>query len=321
MLNSLSGTSILVTGGAGFVGSRLVERLLEFSPKKIIVLDNLLRGKKENMQGFLQNPAVEFVEGDVGDADLISKLVPGVEYLFHLAAARITRCAEYPQEAFRTMVQGTFNLIESAQTNRVRKFIYSSSASIYGMAPFFPTTEAAHPYDNDTFYGAAKLFGEQLLRSYHSMHGLNFVALRYFNIYGPRMDTDGRYTEVLVRWLECIRSGEAPRIFGDGLTSMDLVHVDDVVEANLRALNSQVSNLAFNIGTGCETTLKGLLSLLLEVNNSNLDPIFLPERKVNSVQRRLADISQARNMLGFEPRVSLREGLTQLSNWYFSLNR
>jgi UDP-glucose 4-epimerase len=314
-------SSILVTGGAGFVGSHLVELLLAERPKRVYVVDNFLRGTRENLAAVTGHPALEVIEADIRDAALMDSLVKKCELVFHLAALRITRCAAEPRDAFEVMLRATFDLVESATRHKTKRFVYSSSASIYGLAPEFPTTEAAAPYDNQTLYGAAKLFGEQLLRSFHADHGLDYVALRYFNVYGERMDTEGKYTEVLVRWLDCIRDGTPPLIFGDGKQTMDFVHVTDVARANVAALLAPVSDEAFNIGTGRETSLLELLELLLRVNGSSLAPKWMEERKVNPVRRRLASVEKAKRLLRFEPRVGLEEGLAQLSRWYFARSK
>ena len=312
---------IVVTGGAGFVGSHVVEQLLAHEPRRIHVVDNFLRGSRENLAGVLSNPALELIEGDIRDRALMDGLLSRADFCFHLAALRITRCAAEPREAFEVMLRATFDLAESAVRHKVKKVVYSSSASVYGLAPEFPTSEAAAPWDNATLYGAAKLFGEQLLRSFHADHGLDYVALRYFNVYGERMDTEGKYTEVLVRWLDCIRDGKPPLIFGDGSQTMDFVHVTDVARANLAALVAPSTDEAFNVGTGRETSLRELLDLLLAANGSRLEPVTMPERTVNPVRRRLASVEKAKRLLGFETTVRLEEGLAQLSRWDLSRPR
>ncbi|HEY8933802.1 MAG TPA: NAD-dependent epimerase/dehydratase family protein [Cyclobacteriaceae bacterium] len=315
---SLENKIIAVTGGAGFVGSYLVEELLLLKPKKIFILDNLIRGSMKNMAGFIDNPTVEFVEGDIRNLTLLEHCLKETDYLFHMAALRINACAADHQEGFDVMIKGTFDVMEMARKYKIKKVIYSSSASVYGMATNFPTPETDNPYDNQTFYGAAKLWGEQLLRSYKFMHNLDYVALRYFNVYGPRMDTDGKYTEVMIRWLDCIRDGKNPLIFGDGSTTMDFVYVQDVAKANVAALLSPATDQAFNIGNRVETSLKELLDVLLKVNASSIKPEHRPDNTINPVQRRLADIEKAEKILGFKPSVNLEEGLKRLSTWYFS---
>lgn len=321
MHNKIRDSVILITGGAGFIGSYLVEELLRSNPAKIIILDNLIRGSFNNMSSFIGNPVVEFVEGDIRDTTLLEKCIAGTDYVFHMAALRINACAANPREGFDVMLKSTFELAELCVKHKVKKVVYSSSASVYGLAQYFPTPETDNPYDNQTFYGGAKLWGEQLFRSYRFMHGLDYVALRYFNVYGARMDTDGKYTEVMIRWLDCIRDGNAPLIYGDGSTTMDFVYVRDVAKANVAALCSDVTDEVFNVGNSEETSLKQLLEVLLKVNNSSLTPEFREENTVNPVSRRMADNSKAKNMLNFQPTVSLEEGLVELSKWYFEKKR
>jgi len=309
--------TILVTGGAGFIGSYVVEELIPLQPKKIIILDNFIRGSKDNMKSFANNPIVEFHEGDIRDNIKLEHCIAGSDYVFHMAALRINACAASPRDGFEVMLKSTFEVADLARKHKVKKVIYSSSASVYGLAQHFPTPETDNPYNNQTFYGAAKMWGEQLFRSYKFMYGLDYVALRYFNAYGPRMDTDGKYTEVMVRWLDCIREGKNPLIYGDGSTTMDFVYVKDIAKANIAALQADVTDEAFNIGNCVETSLKGLLDVLLKVNDSNLTPEYRDESSYNPVSRRLADISKAQKLLDFIPTVSLEEGMKELSEWYF----
>lgn len=317
MLNKVKDQIILVTGGAGFIGSYVVEELLQLQPAKIIIIDNFIRGSRANMRNFSTNPLVEFHEGDIRDYALMERLIGQSDYVFHMAALRINACAANPREGFEVMLQATFNLAELCARHKIKKVIYSSSASVYGLAQHFPTPETDNPYNNQTFYGAAKMWGEQLFRSFKFMYGLDYVALRYFNAYGPRMDTDGKYTEVMIRWLDCIRDGKNPLIYGDGSTSMDFIYVRDIAKANIAALQADCTDESFNIGNCEETSLAQLLDCLLEVNASVLKPEFRPENSINPVSRRLADISKAKTLLGFTPTISLKQGLEELSAWYF----
>ncbi len=316
-MNSIKGSKILITGGAGFIGSYVVEELLPLAPAKIVIIDNLIRGSRENMKSFIDDPLVEFVEGDIRDLALFEKCFSGCDYVFHMAALRINACAANPAEGFEVMLKSTFEVAQLCIKYKVKKIIYSSSASVYGLAQHFPTPETDSPYDNQTFYGSAKMWGEQLFRSYKFMYGLDYVALRYFNAYGPRMDTDGKYTEVMIKWLDCIKEGKNPLIYGDGSTTMDFVYVRDIAKANVAALIADVTDEAFNIGNCVETSLKQLLEVLLKVNNATVTPEFREENSINPVSRRLADITKAEKLLAFRPQVSLEVGLKELSDWYF----
>jgi UDP-glucose 4-epimerase len=256
------------------------------------------------------------VEGDIRDRRLLADVMQGVDVVFHQAAIRITQCAEEPRLALEVLVDGTFNVLEAAVHAGVKKVVAASSASVYGGADEFPTTERHHAYNNRTLYGAAKGFNEGLLRSFHEMYGLDYVALRYFNVYGPRMDIYGVYTEVLVRWMERIAAGKPPIIFGDGTQTMDFIYAEDIARANILAAKSEATDEVFNIASGVETSLNDLANTLLKVMSSDLRPEYGPERKVNPVPRRLADTQKASRILDFKAQVSLEEGLRRLVNWW-----
>ena len=313
----INGASILVTGGCGLIGSATIDLLLrDHSPARIVILDNLERGSLANIEHALKDPRVTLVRGDIRDATLVDDVTSDVDAVIHMAALRITACAADPRAALEVMCDGSFNVVDAARRANVRKIIAASSASIYGMADVFPTAETHHPYNTETWYGACKIMLEGLLRSYHAMFGLSYVALRYFNVYGPRMDIHGRYTEVLVRWIDRIAADEPPVILGDGNQTMDFIFIDDVARANVLALASDVNDDAINIASGCETTLRELADSLLTAMNSDLRPVFAAERSVNPVRRRLADTSKAQRLLRFHSHVSLREGLKRLTDWW-----
>lgn len=311
----IQGNKFLITGGAGLMGSHIADRLLAGGASKIILLDNFVRGSMHNIDEQLKDPRVQLVRGDIRNLGLLMELANGMDGIFHMAAIRITACADNPREAMEVMLMGTHNVFQAAVEQKVGRLLYASSASIYGLADTFPTSEKHHPYNNRTYYGAAKIAGEGMIRSFAEMYGLQYVALRYFNVYGPRMDIDGKYTEVLVRWLDRIEAGQTPMIFGDGLQTMDMVYIDDVIDANILAMESDVTDEVFNVASGSETSLLGLLQTLLRVTESTLEPEFMPERSVNPVPRRLADTSKAKEMLGFEAKVSVEEGLKRLIAW------
>jgi UDP-glucose 4-epimerase len=312
----IKGQRCLVTGGAGTIGSTIVDQLVAAGADEIIVLDNFVRGRRENLAGVLSSGKVRVVEGDIRDRRLVTDLMAGTNLVFHQAAIRITQCAEEPRLALEVLVDGTYEVAEAAADAGVRKVVAASSASVYGLAGEFPTTERHHPYANDTLYGAAKTFNEGLLRSFHAMRGLDYVALRYFNVYGPRMDIHGLYTEVLIRWMERIEAGQPPLILGDGTQTMDFVFTEDIARANLLAASADVTDEVFNIGSGTETSLIELAQALLRAMGSDLQLEFGPPRGVNAVTRRLADVSQAAERLGWKAEISLDEGLRRLVAWW-----
>jgi nucleoside-diphosphate-sugar epimerase len=307
---------VLITGGAGLIGSHIADQLVRSGDSDIIILDNFVRGRRENLAWAIEQGSVQVVEGDIRDLPLLRDAMHGVDLVFHQAALRITQCAIEPRLALEVLADGTFNVIEAAVAAKVRKIIAASSASVYGMANELPTTEAQHPYNNRTLYGAAKTFNEGLLRSFNEMCGLNYVALRYFNVYGPRMDIYGVYTEVLIRWMERIAAGRPPLILGDGTQTMDFIYIEDVARANVLAAMSDVTDDVFNVASGVETSLNDLAHNLLKVMHSDLKPEYGPARKVNPVSRRLADVTRARERIGFQSQVSLEDGLGRLVTWW-----
>ncbi|WP_242884391.1 NAD-dependent epimerase/dehydratase family protein [Actinomadura litoris] len=318
----IEGSRCLVTGGAGTIGSTVVDQLVAAGAAEVVVLDNFVRGRRANLAGCLDGGVVQVVDGDIRDRDLVRTLMEGTDLLFHLAAIRITQCAEEPRLALEVLVEGTYEVVEAAADAGVRKVVASSSASVYGMAQVFPTAEDHHPYDNDTFYGAAKTFNEGMLRSFRAMRGLDYVALRYFNVYGPRMDVHGLYTEVLIRWMERITDGRPPLILGDGEQTMDFVFTEDIARANLLAAEAPVSDAAYNIGCGVETSLRELAEALLRIMDAeHLGLEFGPARAVNGVARRLADVSAAQRDLGWKAQVGLEEGLGRLVAWWRDARR
>jgi UDP-glucose 4-epimerase len=312
----LRNSRTLITGGAGLVGSHIADLLVGEGVEEIVILDNFDRGRRENLAWAMDNGPVTIIEGDIRDRDLLSRSMKGIDILFHQAAIRITQCAEKPRLALEVLVDGSYNVIEAAVNAKVKKVVAASSASIYGDAEEFPTRENHHSYNNRTIYGAAKVFNEALLRSFNEMYGLDYVALRFFNIYGPRMDAYGVYTEVFIRWMERIEAGKAPVIFGDGTQTMDLVHVKDIARANILAAKSLVTDDFINIASGEETSLTQLAETLLKVMKSDLRLEHGPVRKVNNVQRRLASTDKARELLGFETSISLEEGLKGMVDWW-----
>jgi UDP-glucose 4-epimerase len=313
----LKGKRILVTGGAGFIGSHIVDLLCEEDCAEIVAVDNMVRGRPENLRHALKRSGVRLVTGDIRDGKLMAPLVRDADIVFHQAALRITHCAAEPRLAMEVMVQSTFDLLEACVKYEVEKVVAASSASVYGMADAFPTTESQHPYHNRTLYGAAKAFNEGLLRSFHEMYKLDYVAFRYFNVYGDRMDLHGRYTEVLVRWMELLEAGQAPIIFGNGKQTMDFVHARDVARANILGAKADATDEVFNVASGTETSLAQLAATLADVmGRTDLSAQFAPERTVNPVPRRLASTDKAQEMLGFQATIPLADGLRDLVDWW-----
>ncbi|WP_252975371.1 NAD-dependent epimerase/dehydratase family protein [Janibacter melonis] len=317
-MSDLHGAKVLVTGGAGTIGSTIVDQLLAEGVGDVVVLDNLVRGRRGNLREALADDRVSLVEGDIRDRDLVHDLVTGSDVVFHQAAIRITQCAEEPRLANEVLVDGTFNVVEAAAQHKVAKLVAASSASVYGLAEQFPTTERHHHHNNDTLYGAAKSYNEGMIRSFRAMQGLDYVLLRYFNVYGPRMDIFGLYTEVLIRWMERIDAGQPPLIFGDGQQTMDFVSTVDIARANVLAAGSDVVEGVYNIASAKETSLLELAQAMLAAMDSDLQVEHGPDRAVNGVTRRLADISAAEHDLGWRPQIDLVDGLRELVAWWRS---
>lgn len=315
----IEGSKILVTGGAGLIGSTTIDQLLaNEKPAEIVILDNMSRGSTRNLENALKDERVKLVQGDIRDKDLVYKVTEGMDAVIHMAAIRITACAADPREAMEVMNDGTFNVVDAAHKAGVKKVLAASSASILGLADTFPTTEDHHPYNNRTWYGASKIMLEGLLRSYNDMYGLNYVAMRYFNVYGPRMDVEGKYTEVLVRWVQRISQGIPPLVLGTGKTSMDFIYIEDLARANVLGLKSDVSDEVFHIASGVETSLNELAAITMKVMGAPADmvPEYGPERSVNAVSRRLSSTEKAERLLGFKAEVSLEEGVRRFVKWW-----
>lgn len=309
----------LITGGAGLIGSHIADRLVQEGYGEVVILDNFTRGRRNNLETSLASGKVTCIDGDIRDASLVREVMDGVDIVFHEAAIRITQCAEDPRLAHDVLATGTFNILEAAVAAKVKRVVYASSASVYGQAEVFPTNESHHGYGNRTMYGAIKLYGEGLLRSFYEMYGLNYVALRYFNVYGPRMDATGVYTEVMIRWMERLSEGKPCLILGDGSQTMDFVYVDDVARANSIAASSSITDQVINIASGTETSLTELAETLGRVMGVELPPEYGPARKATPVWRRLADVEQAKRRLGFQAQVSLEDGLRNLVRWWSTM--
>jgi len=277
------------------------------------VLDNFVRGTRANLNAAVADPRVRIVEGSVADRELLSELMDGTDYVFHLAALWLYECVHQPRSALDINVVGTYNVIEAARQAGVKKVVYSSSASVYGDALFTPMTEE-HPFNNRTMYGATKIAGEQFFRAFNEQEGLDYVGLRYMNIYGPRMDYKGTYVSVIMKVLDRIDEGLPPVIFGDGSQAYDFVHVEDVARANILALKADATDEFFNVGMGVKTTIDELVQMLLEITGSDLKPEYRPQEQM-FVTHRVGSTEKAEQMLGFRARIQLEEGLRSVVDW------
>jgi UDP-glucose 4-epimerase len=310
----LSDKTVLVTGGTGFVGSHIAERL-HAQCRNVLVFDNGARGNLQNLEWAKPFSNVRLVEGDLRDCRSVDNVLNGVDVVFHQAAIRIPLCAQQPRLCVEVMIDGTFNLLEAAIHHKIKKIVAASSLAVYGTPETFPTEEIHHLYNNRTLYGVAKIANEQMLRAFYEMYGLNYVVLRYFNLYGPGMDITSAHTEVIIRWLDCIDRNEPPVIHGDGNQTIDWVYIDDVANANLIAMKSDVSDEILNIGTGVETSLNELWAIIKDLTGTRLNPIYKDDRKLYAVSRRQACTRKAEELLRFRAKTTLREGLQQLITW------
>ncbi len=309
----LAGSRVLVVGGAGFIGSHIVDQLLAEPVREIVVLDNFARGARHNLDHALADERVSLVDGSITDVDLLDRLMEGTAYVWHLAALWLYECVHEPRSAIEINCVGTFNVIDAAHRAGVTKVVYSSSASVYGDAAFTPMTED-HPFNNRTMYGATKIAGEQFFRAYNEQHGLDYVGLRYMNVYGPRMDYKGTYVSVIMKVLDKIDAGERPVIFGDGSQAYDFVHVDDVARANILAMKSGATDVNLNVGTGVKTSIKELVDVLLEETGTAIEPEYRAEEQM-FVTHRVGATELAEQLLGFRAERPCRDGLRSVIEW------
>lgn len=309
----ISGSRILVIGGAGLIGSHVVDLLVEKDVAEILIFDNFARGRLANLEKELRLPKVRIIEGDIRDLAALEAALQGVDFVFHLAALWLLQCAENPRAGLEVNVVGTYNVMEACAKAKVRRVVYSSSASVYGDMLVSPMAED-HPFNNRTMYGMTKIAGEQMFRAFSDMYALQWVGLRYFNVYGPRQDYRGAYVAVMMKVLDRIDAGLPPIIFGDGTQSYDFIYVEDVARANLLALQARVSDECVNVASGTRTSVNELVGLLLELSNSSLKPEYQPAGETY-VSHRLASTDKAERLLGFRARVSIREGIRRLIEW------
>lgn len=311
---NLSSAKILVTGGAGLVGSHIVDQLVE-EGAKVIVYDNFVRGKREHLDWATEHGDVEIIEADLRDREALREALKGVDYVFHQAAAWLRLCQSEPRLSLEVNVAGTFNLLEACVEAGVKKIVAASSSSVYGEGLYLPTDEN-HPFNNDLFYGASKVANEQYYRAFYKKYGLDFVAFRYLNVYGPRQPYEAAYMDVIMHFLNRIDEGKPPVVRGDGSATIDLVYAGDVARANLMALKSPVTNEFFNVASGVETSLKELAYLLIRLRGKEgrLEPVFEPMDS-GLVTRRWGCPKKAKKKLGFEVTTSVEEGMRNVIAW------
>lgn len=310
------GKKFVVVGGAGLIGSHAVDHLVKEDVKEIVIYDNFVRGSRENLNDALRDPRVRIydVGGDLMQTDILQSAFDGADGVFHLAALWLLQCHEYPRSAFDVNVRGTFNVMEACVAKGVKRLVYSSSASVYGDAVREPMDED-HPFNNKNFYGATKIAGEAMLRAFHHRYGLDFVGLRYMNVYGPRQDYHGAYIAVIMKMLDAIDRGDSPTIMGDGSEAFDFVAVEDCGRANVCAMKADTTDTFYNVGTGKRTSLKELAELLLELTGCKKPISYAPRSQATLVRNRIGDARKASTEIGFTASLDLRQGLQRLIEW------
>ena len=318
-MNELTNAKVLVTGGAGFIGSHVVGELLKTDVGEVVVYDNFARGKGSYLEPHLKDPRCTlFLDGaDIREVDLLDAAMQGCDYVFHLAAMWLLHCKDFPRTAFHVNLEGTFNVLEACVRNKVKKLVYSSSASVYGDAVEVPMTES-HPFMNRNFYGASKIAGEAMCRAFYDRYGLDYVGLRYMNVYGPHQDQTAAYTGVIPIMLNKIDANEAPVINGDGSQAYDFIYVEDVARCNVLALQAEATDECYNVGSGVQTSIKELCDLILDLKQSDLKVNFKPYSADDArrlVQNRIGCPKKAQEDLDFTYKYDLKTGLLRLIEW------
>jgi UDP-glucose 4-epimerase len=312
----IKGKKLVVIGGAGLIGSHTVDKLTREDVREIVIYDNFVRGRAENLNSALKDPRVRIydVGGDILQTDILESALDGADGVFHLAALWLLQCHEYPRSAFDVNVRGTFNVMEACVKKGVKRLVYSSSASVYGDAVREPMDED-HPFNNQNFYGATKICGEAMLRAFHHRYKLNFAGLRYMNVYGPRQDYHGAYIAVIMKMLDAIDRGEGPTILGDGSEAFDFVAVEDCAMANVCAMKAEVTDRFYNVGTGKRTSLKELAQMIIDLTGCKLPIKYAPRSQATLVRNRIGDPRKASADIGFTAALDLPEGLRRLIDW------
>jgi UDP-glucose 4-epimerase len=312
----IRGKRFLMIGGAGLIGSHAVDALRKEDVAEIVIYDSFVRGTNENLADALTDPRVKIydVGGDICQTDILNSAMKGMDGVHHFAALWLLQCHEYPRSAFEVNVGGTFNVLEACVANGVKRLVYSSSASVYGDAVREPMDED-HPFNNQNFYGATKICGEAMARAYHHRYKLDYVGLRYMNVYGARQDYRGAYIAVIMKMLDAIDRGEGPTILGDGSEAFDFVAVEDCGHANVCAMKSDATDRFYNVGTGRRTSLKELAEMLVELTGCTKGIQYAPRSQATLVRNRIGGPERASAEIGFTAQVPLADGLRSLIAW------
>jgi UDP-glucose 4-epimerase len=312
----IKGKKFVVVGGAGLIGSHTVDKLIAQDVGEVVIYDNFARGSLGNLEQALRDPRVKIYEvgGDICQPDILESALEGADGVFHFAALWLLQCHEYPASAFKVNIEGTFNVLQACVKKNVSRLVYSSSASVYGDAVTEPMAED-HPFLNKNFYGATKIAGEAMARSFHHRYGLDFVGLRYMNVYGPRQDYHGAYIAVIMKMLDAIDRGDAPTILGDGSEAFDFVAVEDCAHANVCAMNANATDAFYNVGTGLRTSLKELAEKLLNLTGCNKEIQYAERSQATLVRNRIGCPKKAEEQIGYKAQIDLDEGLRRLISW------
>ena len=312
----LSGKKLVLVGGAGLIGSHTADQLIKEDVREIVIYDNMARGSLENLSHALKDPRVKIydVGGDILQTDILSAALQGADGVFHFAALWLLQCHEYPRSAFDVNVRGTFNVMEACVDRGVNRLVYSSSASVYGDAAYEPMDED-HPFNNKNFYGATKIASEAMMRAFYHRYGLNYVGLRYMNVYGPRQDYHGAYIAVIMKMLDAIDRGDSPTILGDGSEAFDFIAVEDCGLANVCAMKSDTVDAYYNVGTGKRTSLRELAELLIAITGCEREIQYAPRSQATLVRNRIGCPEKAKSEIGFVANIDLQEGLKRLIEW------
>jgi UDP-glucose 4-epimerase len=310
----IKGNKFLVTGGAGFIPSHLVDMLLERGAAEVRIIDNFVRGTRDNIKEALKDPRCKLIEGDIRNTDHVSSATENIDGVFHTASLCLGYCQDNPREGYDVNVTGTLNVLEACVKNKVGRLIFSSSSSVYGNAVYSPMDES-HPFENKNIYGATKICGEALCRAYGNKYKLPYLSLRYMNVYGPRQDYLGTYVAVIIRIIDRLNQSLPPVIHGDGSQAFDFVYVKDICRANCLAMESELTDDYFNISSGKQTSVLELSRKIIRLMNKDSEIEFFKSDDAVLVTNRIGSTEKAADKLGFTVETSLEQGLLETIMW------